>query len=62
MNIIPQDIKKNKGVVIFNPIERKVIKKILAPNDKNETYLGHFLNAVKDNDGNYLNEGIGAWY
>lgn len=57
--IYPEGKEGDPQTFIFNPITKKVQENTF--DDLNMKYLGHFLQSVKDNDGNYKNEGMAAW-
>lgn len=56
----PEDDRSNIGTLIYNPVEKKV-KKNIRPKSKFDC-LGHFLQGVRDKEGNFRKEGMVAWY
>ncbi len=58
--IYPEGEVKDKGILIFNP-DTKTLKKKVEP-DSPFDCIGHFLQGVKDENGNYRKEGMTAWY
>lgn len=58
--IYPEDKIEDKGILIFNPVTKELKEKI-NPNSPFDC-IGHFLQGVKDKDGNYKNTGMVAWY
>ncbi|MDD7339308.1 MAG: hypothetical protein PUG50_01830 [Eubacteriales bacterium] len=58
--IYPEGKKEGMGCLIFNP-ETKEVKKKLEPAGSFD-YFGHFLQGIKDKDGNYKKSGMVAWY
>ncbi|WP_334330157.1 hypothetical protein [Companilactobacillus sp. HBUAS59699] len=58
--IYPEGVKKDKGTLIFNP-ESMEVKERIEPNSPFDC-IGHFLNNVEDENGNYKKLGKVAWY
>lgn len=58
--IYPEDNKEKKGWIIFNPVTN-VLRERVEP-DSPFNCISHFLNSVKDKDGNFRKDGLVAWY
>lgn len=58
--IYPENVKENKGWIIFNPNTGKVKDK-KEPNSKFDCF-SHFFQDLKDENGNYKESGMVAWY
>lgn len=54
--------KKNTGMLILDIKSIKLVKKQLAETDKRGVYFGHFVQSLRDKEGNFKTHGIGAWY
>ncbi|KAA9299550.1 MULTISPECIES: hypothetical protein [Aerococcus] len=57
--IYPEGKEENKGWVIFNP-ETWEVKEKVNPKSSFEC-IGHFLQGVTDENGNYKESGMVAW-
>ena len=58
--IYPEGKIEDKGTLIFNP-ETKTLKEKILPNSPFDC-IGHFLNNIRDENGNYRESGMVAWY
>lgn len=58
--IYPEDKIEDKGILIFNP-ETKHVKKKIEPKSPFDC-IGHFLQNVRDDNGNFKTQGLAAWY
>ena len=58
-DIYPEGVADDRQTIIFNPVSKAVRKNTF--DESNRKYLSHFLQAVKDDDGNYRQKGMTAW-
>lgn len=58
--IYPEDNVADKGIFVFNP-DTKEVKERREPNSPFNC-ISHFLNGMRDENGNLKESGMVAWY
>lgn len=59
--IYPEGDTIDKGLLVFNP-EKKILKERIDPKMYGNDWIAKAISGLKDDEGNYKESGMVAWY